>query len=120
MTNWYTEQDDPAAVAKFREFIPLMLENIKNFIESKSNEEAVTSLGVFDDIVESVRDQLKNTKKKIRPNFLIYRKFNKNLPAFSETLPLIMNFVLEVGKRPEIDLNVRIEALTFIQWVAQL
>eukprot|EP00029_Vermamoeba_vermiformis_P008700 TRINITY_DN4146_c0_g1_i1.p1 TRINITY_DN4146_c0_g1~~TRINITY_DN4146_c0_g1_i1.p1 ORF type:complete len:813 (+),score=278.89 TRINITY_DN4146_c0_g1_i1:130-2568(+) len=32
---------------------------------------------------------------------------------------MIMNFVLEVGKRPEIDLNVRIEALTFIQWVAQ-
>jgi hypothetical protein len=42
------------------------------------------------------------------------------LPAFTETLPVIMNFVLEVGKRPEIDLNIRIEALTFIQWVAQL
>lgn len=54
MTNWYTEQDDPNAIAKFREFVPIMLENIKNFIETKSNEEAVTSLGVFDDIVESV------------------------------------------------------------------
>lgn len=54
MTNWYTDQDDPVSIIKFREFVPVMLDNIKNFIETKSTEEAVTALGVFDDIVESV------------------------------------------------------------------
>jgi hypothetical protein len=79
MTNWYTDQDDPAAIIKFREFVPVMLENIKNFIETKSNEEAVTSLGVFDDIVESVSHldrTTMSTLKKIRNNFLIIVKNN--------------------------------------------
>lgn len=79
MTNWYTDQDDPAAIIKFREFVPVMLENIKNFIETKSNEEAVTSLGVFDDIVESVSHSSRSHNgdaQKIRNNFLIIVKNN--------------------------------------------
>eukprot|EP01121_Diplochlamys_sp_Union-15-3_P014430 TRINITY_DN4596_c0_g1_i1.p1 TRINITY_DN4596_c0_g1~~TRINITY_DN4596_c0_g1_i1.p1 ORF type:complete len:1095 (-),score=205.07 TRINITY_DN4596_c0_g1_i1:21-3005(-) len=87
------ENDD--SIKKFREYIPMMMEVIHFCITNKFDEEAVLGLGTFDDLVETA------------------------LPVIQSFIPVLVKFVLSIGARKDLDLSLRVEALTFVQWVAR-
>jgi hypothetical protein len=52
----------------------------------------------------------------ISSSFFIFYQTTQYL---HECIPGIIQFVLEIGRSRQISLDVRVEALTFVQWVAQ-
>eukprot|EP01127_Copromyxa_protea_P015361 TRINITY_DN4410_c0_g1_i1.p1 TRINITY_DN4410_c0_g1~~TRINITY_DN4410_c0_g1_i1.p1 ORF type:complete len:1067 (-),score=295.62 TRINITY_DN4410_c0_g1_i1:10-3135(-) len=84
-------------VAHFHPLIPAVFETIRQCIREEEEEDACSALSVFDDIIES------------------------NI-AFLFLKPVVANFlqfILEIGATKTLDMTIRQQALTAIQWFAQ-
>lgn len=92
IVGWLNEDQE---TLRFRELIPDIMSVIRRLIQENHNDDAIFCFSVFDEIVET-------TAKHLR-----------------ECIPAIIHFVLEIGRSRQIALDVRVEALTFVQWVAQ-
>eukprot|EP01124_Arcella_intermedia_P013089 TRINITY_DN1949_c0_g1_i1.p1 TRINITY_DN1949_c0_g1~~TRINITY_DN1949_c0_g1_i1.p1 ORF type:complete len:1078 (+),score=300.19 TRINITY_DN1949_c0_g1_i1:190-3234(+) len=79
----------------YKAMVPRILNHIKQFIQLGANELAVSALSIFDDLVET------------------------SISVLKDFIPMLVQFALEVGQAQEVDLGVRQEALTIIQWLAQ-
>lgn len=87
--------DNEAAVNKFRDFIPLVVGVIQRAISQHKEDDAVAGFEVLQELAESPSAVLE--------------------PYILD----LTNFVLQVGANRDLDFNIRSEALTVIQWIAQ-
>lgn len=88
--------DNEVAVNKFRDFIPLVVGVIQRAISQHKEDDAVAGFEVLQELAESPSAVLE--------------------PYILD----LTNFVLQVGTNRDLDFNIRSEALTVIQWIAQL
>lgn len=90
---WLSENEE--YVTRFRDFIPLVVGVIERSIASDKEEDATAGFEVLAELAEAQTAVLE---------------------------PYIMqlaNFVLSVGSSRQVDFNIRVEALTVVQWIAQ-
>lgn len=92
LVQWLTTDQE---LASFKELIPLTINVIKYCLQNGLDDDAIQAFEVFDDLMESPM---------------------KGVASF---VPALVPFVLEVGANKGLDLAVRKQALTLIDWVLQ-